>query len=186
MRDLAADAGISPGTLYSYFATKEHLFATVYALAIRRHTDAFRPVAAADHDLVSLLTAVIDHHLELYATYGRHFTLWSVMRHDTDTPPTNRVPRELVAELREATIEHNHLLMDSLRVAARRDGRRVADERMVPSFLWSALNGLADHLTTERRKLDPFPARDLIEFSAHRLASALTDPLPRRPARPRS
>ena len=45
MRTLAADAGISPATLYSYFATKEELFATLYVEAIRAHTDAFRPVS---------------------------------------------------------------------------------------------------------------------------------------------
>lgn len=176
MRDLAADAGISPGTLYSYFATKEELFITLYVEAIRLHTEAFRPVAAAGHELTTLLTRVIEAHLELYRAYGRHFTLWSIMRQDADPPSRPGVRQELVAELRAVTIEHNRLLMDSIRDAAQREGRRVADERLVPSFLWSALNGLADHLTTDRRSLDRFPAPDLIEFSAGRLAAAITAP----------
>jgi AcrR family transcriptional regulator len=174
MRDLAAEAGISPGTLYSYFATKEELFATLYAEAIRHHTEDFQPVAAAGHDLATLLTSVIERHLDLYRAYGRYFTLWSAMRHDSQAQ-SPRVRPELVAELRTVTIEHNRLLMESIRDAAQRDRRRVVDERLVPSFLWSALNGLADHLTSERRSLDPFPARELIEFSARRLAVAITN-----------
>jgi AcrR family transcriptional regulator len=192
MRDLAAGAGVSPATLYSYFATKEELFATLYAEAIRAHTETYRPVAEAGHDLTTLLVRVIEHHLGLYRAYGRHFTLWSAMRPPAATGdedgdgddagsgagagPAATFPRELIDELRTATREHNRLLMDSLRRAAARDGRRVADERLVPSFLWSVLNGLADHFTSERRSLDPFPPEQLVGFAATRLVLALTEP----------
>ena len=94
MRDLAAGAGVSPATLYSYFATKEELFATLYAEAIRAHTEAFRPVADAGLDLAPLLAEVIEGYLDLYRTYGRHFTLWSAMRHDSDLD-RRAGPREL-------------------------------------------------------------------------------------------
>lgn len=178
MRALAAEAGVSPATLYSYFANKEELFATLYAEAIRAHTEAFRPVAEADHDLTELLTRVIEHHLELYRTYGQHFTLWSAMRRGSeDQGPAAGFPRELIVELRAATREHNRLLMSSIRAAAAHSGRRVADQKMVPTLLWSVLNGLADHLTSERRTLDTFPAERLIGFSAARLALAITEPV---------
>jgi hypothetical protein len=81
-----------------------------------------------------------------------------------------------VAELRAATVEHNRLLMDSVRAAAARDGRRLVDERVVPSFLWCVLNGVADHFASERRSLDRYPASTLIEFSARRLAVAISEP----------
>jgi AcrR family transcriptional regulator len=174
MRDLAAGAGVSPATLYSYFATKEELFATLYAEAIRAHTEAFRPVAEAGLDLAPLLARVIEGYLDLYRTYGQHFTLWSAMRHDSDLDVAP-VSQDLVVELRTVTVEHNRVLMDAIRRAAARSGRHIVDELLVPSFLWSALNGLADHLTSERRGLDPFPAPRLIEFSASRLAVAITD-----------
>jgi AcrR family transcriptional regulator len=175
MRDLASDAGISPATLYSYFATKEELFATLYAEAIRRHTGALRPIADGDHDLATLLGLVIDEYLGLYRTFGRHFTLWSAMRHDTD-PDAAPFPAELIVELRDATLENNRLLARGIREAAARDGRAVADEALVPAFLWSCLNGLADHFTSERRSLDPFPRERLVEFAARRLALAITEP----------
>ncbi len=65
--------------------------------------------------------------------------------------------------------------MRAIRDAAARDGRRVADDELVPALLWSAMNGLADHFTSERRALDPFPAERLLEFAARRLAIAITD-----------
>src|SRR5688572_12989875 len=126
MRDLAADAGVSPATLYSYFATKEELFATLYAEAIRRHTEAFRPLAEGEHHLAELLTLVLEGYLDLYRTYGRHFTMWSAIRRDVD-PGAGPFPADLIDELRRATIAHNKVLMESVDAAAARDGRRVVD-----------------------------------------------------------
>src|SRR5579862_7450095 len=94
MRDIAADAGVSPATLYSYFATKEELFATLYAEAIRAHTEELRTIVAGGHRLEKLLSLVIEQYLGLYRSFGRHFTLWSTMRHDAnaDSAP---FPKEL-------------------------------------------------------------------------------------------
>ena len=179
MRDLAAGAGVSPATLYSYFATKEELFATLYAEAIRAHTAAYRPVAAARLRLEELLGHLIRAHVELYRSYGRHFTLWSALRHDPGPGDEGRrVAPELVAELRAATVEQNRLQMTSIRDAAARSGRRLRGDRRVASYLWATLNGLADHLTSERRKLDPYPADELVGFTAERLAEAITEPAP--------
>lgn len=176
MRDLAAGAGVSPATLYAYFATKEELFATLYAEAIRGHTDGYRELVDQELDLAPLLAESITGYLDLYRTYGRHFTLWSAMRHDTD-PDGERVSKDLVVELRTATVEHHRVQREAIAAAADRGGRKVVDERLVPSFLWSCVNGLADHVTSERGLLDPFPAATLIAFAAERLALAISDPI---------
>src|SRR3954447_10107169 len=106
MRDLAAAAGLSPATLYSYFATKEELFVTLYVEAIRRHTADIRPGCAEATDLVGLLEHVLRDYLELYRSYGRHFTLWSSLRADAD-PARGPFPGELIAELRQVSREHS-------------------------------------------------------------------------------
>jgi AcrR family transcriptional regulator len=173
MRDLAANAGVSPATLYSYFATKEVIFATLYVEAIRAYTGLLRDALADATDLETVLTTLLEHYLELYRTFGRHFTLWSAMRHapGAASPP---FPKELMVDLREATLESNDLVMASVRAAAARAGRRVIDEALVPAFLWTSLNGIADHFTSERRALDPFPPERLIRFSAQRISVAIT------------
>jgi AcrR family transcriptional regulator len=176
MRDLAANAGVSAGTLYSYFRTKEEIFATIYAEAIRAYTERLRTTFAATTGLESVLATLVTHHLELYRTFGQHFTTWSAMRHDTDDADAP-FPKQLIVELRTATLESNRLQMQTIRDAARHDGRRIVDELMVPAYLWTSMNGIADHLTSERRALDPFPAEQLIAFAASRLAVAISEPV---------
>jgi len=173
MRDLAADAGISPATLYSYFTTKEALFATLYAEAIRAHTEVLQTIVAEAADLSTLLRRVLEEYLGLYRSFGRHFTLWSAMRHDVDAESAP-FPKELIVELRAATLDNNRVLMQAIRDAAARDDRQVVDDELVPAFLWSSLNGLADHFTSERQLLDFFPAQRLVDFAAERLALAIT------------
>ena len=177
MRDLAADAGVSPATLYSYFHNKEELFATLYAEAIRAHTQRYQAVVDREPPLMDLLAQLLGLYIQLYESYGRHFTMWSAMRRDPDEESSpSKVSRDLVRELRAATIENNRLLISSIRAAAEREGRRMADDRLVPSLLWSYLTGIADHVTTERGSLDPFPAAELVAFAAERLVLTLTDP----------
>jgi hypothetical protein len=64
--------------------------------------------------------------------------------------------------------------MQAIREAAEREERVVADDELVPAFLWSTLNGLADHFTSERQLLDFFPPQRLVDFAAERLALAIT------------
>jgi hypothetical protein len=41
------------------------------------------------------------------------------------------------------------------------------------TFVWSVLNGLGDHLTSDRRHVTPFSERELITFAARTLATGL-------------
>jgi AcrR family transcriptional regulator len=176
MRDLAAASGVSPATLYSYFATKEELFVTLYAEAIRAHTADLRP-GCEDETLTlnALLEHVLRQYIGLYETFGRYFTLWSVVRADTD-PERGPFPKELIIELREASLENSKVVVPAVRRAAKREDRRVVGGELGPPFLWSVFNGVADHLTSERRQLDSFESERLIPFAAERLVLALTEP----------
>src|SRR4051812_8187866 len=177
MRDVAAGAGVSPATLYSYFATKEELFATLFAEAIRAHTDGIRPACTTAGDLDELLRTVISAYVELYRQYGRHFTLWAALLADADTDPgSSPFPLELIADLRDASVAYSQLVMSALDRAAGVQGRRIVPGPMTTTLVWCAINGLVDHLTSERRALDPFSADELIGFAPPRLALTVTEP----------
>ena len=177
MRDVAAGAGVSPATLYSYFATKEELFATLFAQAIRAHTEDIRPACETAGDLHELLRSVITAYAELYRQYGRHFTLWAALLADAGAGSrSSPFPVELIADLREASAAYSQLVMTALGRAASVEGRRIVPGPMTTTMVWCAVNGLVDHLTSDRRALDPFTADELIAFTAGRLAAAITEP----------
>ena len=176
VRDLAAAAGVSPATLYSYFATKEELFVTLYAEAMQRHVEEIRPGCEAEQGLGPLLDHLMTSYVGLYRAYGRYFTMWSTLRVDID-PEEAAFPKQLIVELRAATRDFSRLVWRSVRRAAARDGLRIVDDELAPALLWSTLNGVADHLTSERRSLDAFDSERLVPFAAARLALAITVPV---------
>jgi hypothetical protein len=51
--------------------------------------------------------------------------------------------------------------------------RRFIDEPIAVTLLWTMLNGVGDHLTSERRHLTPYSSEALITFTARTLAAGL-------------
>ena len=78
MRDVAAGAGISPGSLYSYFATKEDIFAALFAERLDALQAEVALICAGADDLRQLLVDVSRAYLPVYAEYGEHFDLWAL------------------------------------------------------------------------------------------------------------
>jgi len=177
MRDIARGAGVSPGTLYQYFSTKEEIFATLYAEAIEAHTARLAPVCEQADDLEAFLVEVATAYLDLYAAYGRHFTTWSaVMAESTvgsEAAQVSPLPRELSLRLRSATYDQAVLIVTTMRAIASGRGHRLVDEPQAMPMLWAVLNGLADHVTSERHKLTRFSIEELIAFAARTLAAGL-------------
>jgi AcrR family transcriptional regulator len=175
MRGLAADAGVSPATLYSYFATKEELFATLYAQAIRNYTTDFSSLLDDEPGLESLFGGLVELYVELYRRYGRHYDTWSMSRRDADAPPS--IARDVLLELRAAAVAHNAVQMPAVAASAARDGRRIRDPEVAPSLLWAFLSGIADHVTSERGDLDPYSRERFLAGAVDGLAAALTEPV---------
>jgi AcrR family transcriptional regulator len=175
MRDLARRASVSPGTLYQYFSTKEEIFATLYAEAIDAHNRQLAPMCADADDLESLIVDVATAYLDQYAAYGRYFTMWAALR-DDDAARDAPLPRDLAESLRVAAITQGELVIGGLRRVAPGGPGRLLDQPVAMTFVWSVLNGLGDHLTSDRRHVTPFSERELITFAARTLAAGLVAP----------
>jgi AcrR family transcriptional regulator len=192
MRDIAAGAGVSPGTLYSYFTTKEEIFATLYAEAIARHNERITPLCQSATELEPFLVELVTAHLDLHGTYGRYFSLWAALAQEGDAAGDNgharvpsapaapsgperrgdRLPSALTDELRAATIEQGEIVSVALRRLVR-GPRRKGEQRRRIAFIWSVLNGIADQLHSERHRISQVGADELIRFAAQTIAAGL-------------
>jgi hypothetical protein len=83
------------------------------------------------------------------------------------------LPRELSLRLRSATYDQAVLIVTTMRRIADGPGHRLVDEPQAMPMLWAVLNGLADHVTSERHKLTRFSIEELIAFAARTLAAGL-------------
>ena len=173
MRDIARGAGVSPGTLYQYFSTKEEIFATLYAEAIEAHNERIAPMCDAADDLVALLAQQATAYLDLYGTYGRSFTVWSV-QHDDDAPGEHDLPVELVVALGRAAGRHGELVMRGIRRAATAQRLSLVDEPFIMTFVWMAFTGIAETLSGERRRLSGKSPDVLIAHAARTIAAGIT------------
>nr|WP_272918054.1 TetR/AcrR family transcriptional regulator [Actinomadura rayongensis] len=163
IRTVAKGAGISAGAVYTYFASKEQLFAALYARRLEEfHTEIVRETerAATAEDL---FVAVADRYLPVYRVYGRELNVWSAMFDEGGFPP------EVALPLAEAALR----IMDTLVAAFARIDPALAGGETAVTFLWANLNGLADHFTSSRSRLHAVGWHDTIRFAARTIAAGL-------------
>ena len=173
VRDIARGAGVSPGTVYSYFATKDEIFATLYAEAIEAHNERIGPICERADDLAGLLSELATAYLDLYGTYGRSFTVWSV-QHDDEASGDHELPPDLVVGLRRAARRQGELVMAGVRRAASAQELTLVDEPFIMTFVWMTFTGIAESLSGERRHLAGRPAADVIAHAARTIAAGIT------------
>ncbi|WP_280410310.1 TetR/AcrR family transcriptional regulator [Nocardia brasiliensis] len=160
MRDVARGAGISPGTVYTYFATKEALYATLYAERLEEFVGKVEPSCAATEDLEELFVLVATEYLEMYRVYGRELNIWAVLAGEVD------LSDESGAQLITAAARAYDLILHTVERLDLGD-----DPGMTVTVLWSVITGLADHFTSVRRYLHPHDWDETVRFTARKLIS---------------
>jgi AcrR family transcriptional regulator len=174
MRDIARRASVSAGSLYSYFSTKEEIFATLYAEAIALHNQDLNPICEQATDLASLIAELTRAYIVLYAEYGRHFDQWSAVGTEAESGEMS-LPREVSQALRKATLAQGCLIGRTLRRVATDQGIELIDDQMVLPFLWTMFTGIAEHVTSERHRIAVLPD-DLIDYAARAIARGIGQP----------
>ncbi|MDP9073715.1 MAG: TetR family transcriptional regulator [Actinomycetota bacterium] len=69
MRAVAAEAGVSVGNAYYYFASKEHLIQAFYDQVYVQHEEAAQPILAREMDLAARITGVMEAWFDLMEPY---------------------------------------------------------------------------------------------------------------------
>ncbi|QIS04567.1 TetR family transcriptional regulator [Nocardia brasiliensis] len=158
MRDVAKGAGISPGTVYTYFATKEALYATLYAERLEEFVATVEPRCADTEDLEELFVLIATEYLEMYRVYGRELNIWAVLAGEVE------LSEQSGGQLITAAARAYDLMRHTVERLDLGD-----DPGMTVTVLWSVITGLADHFTSVRRHLHPHDWDDTVRFTARTL-----------------
>jgi AcrR family transcriptional regulator len=163
VRDVARDAGVTAGTVYTYFTNKEELFAILYAERLDRLHDAIAPLAA-EAKAEELFVAIADRYLEMYRVFGRELDVWAMAR--GEEAPRGAEPLVAAAARIMALVA---AALHRLKLApARRGGIRLA----LP-LLWATVTGLCDQFTGKRHVLHASSWDEMTRFAARTLIRGL-------------
>lgn len=165
MRAIAAEAGVSVGNAYYYFAAKEQLIQGFYDRAQAEHAEAARPVLDARSDLTERIVGVVEAWLATMEPYrpfaGKFF------KHAAE--PTSPLS-PFSAESTPARAAAVGLWREVLEGSDARIPKRLADE--LPELLWLYFMGLVLFWVH-----DPSPdgaaTRDLAAASARLVVRAI-------------
>jgi AcrR family transcriptional regulator len=91
MADIARAAGVSKGTLYVYFESKEELFAEIVKLECSSHAEGAFELDPADHDVEAVLTRLGANYLNFLCTGEKAASLRIVIAIADRKPEIGRV-----------------------------------------------------------------------------------------------
>lgn len=158
MRDVAREAKVGLGTVYTYFPTKEALYTAMYAERLDRMLAELAPALATMSDFEDLFVVVATSYRDVYAEYGRELEILS----------GNTVDRADRGQLAGAA---GRVLVAVRPIVA---ATFAEDPDLVLTLLWSTVTGLADHFTGVRHDLHRHTWDQAARFAARTLARGLT------------
>ncbi|MBJ8339047.1 TetR/AcrR family transcriptional regulator [Antrihabitans sp. YC3-6] len=157
MREVARSAGIALGTVYTYFPTKESLYAAMYAERLDRMLTELEPALETQTDPEELFVIVATSYRDVYAEYGKDLDILSVLEGRPELDPAVR------AQLAASTIQ----VFAGLRKVI--DGVAVGQPDLAMTVLWSTITGLANHFTSIRHELHTYTWDETVRFAARGL-----------------
>lgn len=163
-RAVAQKAGVSVGTIYSYFGDLKGLGQSLWEPQIARLEDEMRAVAAQHQDPIARIEALLRAYLafgieqsELYRN-----AIMFVRPSSADTPQKQPVSERAFPSLLKAAIAQGQA-----------EGKVVSgDPSVLVQILWSGVHG-ALALPVNMDRLELLPARDLVEETVESLLRSI-------------
>ncbi len=161
MRGVAQRAGVGLGTVYTYFATKEALYAAMYAERLDRMLAEIEPELAAADDLGELFVLIATAYRDVYAEFGKELDVLSLVGRKDDLDP--------------ATADQLVMAAGRLLAALQSFGSRLGLEEpeLALVVLWSTVVGLADHFTSLRRHMHSYTWDQAVGMAARTFVCGL-------------
>jgi AcrR family transcriptional regulator len=166
MRDVARRAGVGLGTVYTYFPTKEALFAALYAERLDQMLSDLAPQLRATTDLEELFILIATSYRDVYSEFGKDLDILSIIGGRSQVDHATR--DQLAAS--------STRVLDEARATLKRAG--VADTELALALLWSTVTGLADHFTSTRHALLRNAWDDTVRFTARTIVRGLATTVP--------
>jgi AcrR family transcriptional regulator len=170
MRDVGRLAGVSPGLVYTYFASREELFAALYAERLERLDAEIARVCASARTPEALLIAIANRYRDVYRVFGRQLSLWTVL------VATDRYAPEVAAPLVQAAsrvIATVHAALERCAAARGLALSAIPDGALALPILWATLTGMADHFESQRHRVHGHGWDELVRFAARLLVAGL-------------
>ena len=171
MRVVADRAGVSPGTLYTYFTDQEELFAALYRERLELLGRELRGGAfASARSAEDVIVAFMERYVGVYALHGRAVDVWASLSGDSAQAIESQqrliaAATGVIAAVREALARFEPGLA------------QVAEMDVAVPFVWASLNGLAEHFCGPRHLVHPYSRAELTSFAARALMAGLREAL---------
>lgn len=170
MRDVAVRAGVSPGTLYTHFDTREAILLALHAERIEELSAEVTLICLEATDLEALLAAVAAAFLPVYAEYGVWFDHWA--QRELASGAAHEVADQAAAII-AATARVRVTIMTTIGRLGALDDLDEHERELLAALLWAVLIGVSSQFAGPRHLLHAYSFDDLNRFGARLIANAL-------------
>jgi AcrR family transcriptional regulator len=169
MRAVADEAQVGIGTLYTYFASKEALFAGLYADRLEQLAKEIRTSCAKAETLEQIFVTVAERYFEVYGTFGRELNVWSMLAGADAALPTQATSRLVGAAFGVFAAVYTEI--DRIDPAFAAAAPRLRELSL--QTLWASVSGLAEHFAGPRKMLHEASRTEVVEFAARMLVAGV-------------